>query len=352
MGSRVSPRVTYWTGIWEPHREGLSREVAWLRRRLTPDSLVISFSAGQRSSLNARSRVIRLSGRRYIALRSLAAVVERTSDITHAFGAIDCWHLLRALGRRPTILTVAIGGDPLRNMYGRISIFAIQAPALRKPLLDAGVAPDRIRLVYPGIDLDAFQPRPLPEHARFRVLFASTPADAAEFDARGIPLIVDVARRHPDIDFVLLWRQWGNLDTANETFQSLQPPRNVIVQHRDAESMADVYGDVHAVICCYQKGFGKTCPNSVMEALACGRPALVTEDVGLASVVDTEGCGVVAKRSSDSVASALEILRRDYAQYQGRARSAALAYFDLQRATDQYAALYRELVDDSAHHVA
>ena len=28
--------VTYWTGIWEPKREGISKEVEWLRAALAP----------------------------------------------------------------------------------------------------------------------------------------------------------------------------------------------------------------------------------------------------------------------------------------------------------------------------
>ncbi|HXH23911.1 MAG TPA: glycosyltransferase, partial [Vicinamibacterales bacterium] len=307
-----------------------------------PRSLVVSFSAGQRSSLDPRGRVIRLSSRRYVALRALAPLLERRGDVTHAFGAVDSWHLLRSVGRRPTLLTVALGGTPLPRLYGHVAMFAVQAPGLRQLLLEAGVPPERITLVYPGIDLGIFRDAP-PPGGRFTVLFASTPANPAEFDDRGIPLIVDVARRCFDIEFVLLWRQWGALRAAEQALQALRLPPNVVVRHEDVADMAEEYARVHAVICCYANNFGKACPNAVMEALACGRPALVTSTVGLAGLVHDDGAGVVVPRDPDAVRAGLEALRSGYDQYRHRARPAAEARFDLARAAAAYKALYEKL---------
>ena len=34
MGRRMPPRVTYWTGTWDPRQEAISKEVELLRREL------------------------------------------------------------------------------------------------------------------------------------------------------------------------------------------------------------------------------------------------------------------------------------------------------------------------------
>jgi glycosyltransferase involved in cell wall biosynthesis len=109
------------------------------------------------------------------------------------------------------------------------------------------------------------------------------------------------------------------------------------------ENIADEYAGAHAVVCCFAKNFGKTCPNSVMEALACGRPALVTEDVGLAGVIRDESAGVVVPRTAAAVQAGLQRLREGYGSYRSQARRAAEAYFSLERATAAYESLYREL---------
>src|SRR5437868_5220046 len=106
----MPPRVTYWTGIWEPHREAISSEVQALRSALQPGAPVVSFSAGQRTSHRVRDRVVRLSGRRWLLLRGVATVLERRGDISHAFGSLADWHLLRSIGRRPVLFTVVADG--------------------------------------------------------------------------------------------------------------------------------------------------------------------------------------------------------------------------------------------------
>ena len=107
-------RVTYWTGIWDPTREAISKEVQTLRRAVQPSAPVVSLSAGQKSSISPRDRVIRLAGARWMTFRATAALIEPLGNVTHAFGAMNAWHLLRALGRRPIIFTAVLAGPRFR----------------------------------------------------------------------------------------------------------------------------------------------------------------------------------------------------------------------------------------------
>src|SRR5205823_4942623 len=171
------------------------------------------FSSGQRSAVSVRDRVVRLSSARWAALRAVAAAVEPRGDVTHVFGAIDEWHLLRAVGRRPVVFTVALPGGALDSKLAqKVSMFAAETEPLAGALIEAGVPADRVAVVYPGVNLQHFCPEPeilVPTDGRFRLLFASTPADPAEFSRRGIPFLVELARARPEVDIVLLVRGAG-----------------------------------------------------------------------------------------------------------------------------------------------
>jgi glycosyltransferase involved in cell wall biosynthesis len=344
MDRDVPPKVTYWTGIWDPSREAISKEVDGLRRSLAPGSPVVSFSLGQRSGLNRPERVLTLSCRRWLTLRAIAALVEPRGDVTHAFGSLDGWHLLRSLGRRPLLYTVAIPGPALdRELYDHVTTFAVESRALAQPLLALGVPADRIEVVYPGIDLSAFRPASSPPPSPFRLLFASTPADVRYFESRGIPLMIELARRRRDIHLTLLWRRWGNVGAAQRALRELAPGDNVELRVADVEDMAAVYRSAHATMCCFAPGTGKSIPNSVIEGLACGRPALVTEGSGISEVVDQQLAGVVADRSVEALCDAVDTLRANYPFYARNARTAAEQLFDLEATRRAYARLYDEL---------
>lgn len=345
MDRYVPPRLTFWTGVWEPGREALSREVAALRE-VGRTRAVISFARSQRSTVSSRTRVIRLSGDRWITLRALAGVVERAGDITHMFGSLDCWHYLRCLGRRPLVFTVAIDGGgllPDRRLYDRVRVFVAESEPLRDALVAGGIAPDRIRLIRPGVDLRGLAPRPFPS-GRFRLLFASTPADPSEFEPRGLPLLVELARRVPSIDVCCAWREWGDGAAAQRALAALNPPANFIVSAGDRHDMAAVYGGVHATACLFAAGAGKSAPNSVIEGLACGRPALVTDTCGVSGVLAHHGAGVVARRSVSSLVDAVRRLEANHLAYAASARDLAENEFGLDRFRRSYAALYASLL--------
>jgi glycosyltransferase involved in cell wall biosynthesis len=287
--------------------------------------------------------------RRQLVVRALAPLIERRGDLTHAFGSIDAWHFLKALGRRPLLLTVALPGRPLDlRLYERVRMFAAQTDALASKLQGAGVTADRIVIIPPGVDVNHFSPAPPPE-GRFRVVFASTPADPREFEPRGIPLLIEAARACPEVDIVLLWRQWGPLSEAERIIAALSPPANLILDRRDVEDMSAVYRSAHATVCCFDPDYGKSAPNSIIEGLASGRPALLSEGCGLAARVESAGAGVVVKRSVDGIVAGLEKLRAGFTAYSRQARQLAEAEFDERRVIGRYGALYERLTAARPH---
>ena len=337
----MQPRVTYWTGVWHPTREAISKEVDLLRRRSGGLRPVVSFATGQQCEWLVHDRIIKLGGSQHALLHLMTATVERRGDVTHAFGAVSGWHMLRFLGRRPIVYTAALPGLALdRSLYEKVTVFAAESEPIAGTLVSAGVPAHKVEVIYPGIDLSAFVPAPAPSPGRFRVLFASTPAHVDEFEARGIPLMAEVARRAPDVEIVLLWRNWGDRASARRALWTLDLPANLIVEMRDAPDMVDQYQRAHATICCYAAGFGKSCPNSVVEGLACGRPTILTDTVGTAGLIARHGAGAVVPRHVDGVLSAIRALEQDYDAFSRRARALAESHFGLDVFMNRYDELY------------
>jgi glycosyltransferase involved in cell wall biosynthesis len=177
----------------------------------------------------------------------------------------------------------------------------------------------------------------------FRLLFASTPADPDEMGTRGIPLLVELAREVPDLEVTLLWRRWGSLGDARRALGALDPPGNLKIVEIDSTDMTAEMTRVHATACLFSRGAGKSCPNSVLEGLASGRPALVTEEVGIAPVIHAAGAGCVAARDLPSLVAALERLRGDFDGYAHRARLLAEQQFDWRETLRRYRELYRAI---------
>jgi glycosyltransferase involved in cell wall biosynthesis len=341
-------RIAYWTGTWEPQREAISKEIVMLRMASGSRLPVVSFSPEQRSGYRRRERAIVLSSRRWVTLRAIAAAVEAAADLNHVFGGLESWHLLRSIGRRPILLTTALLSPQTidRRQADKVDVFAAEAPALVDDLRRCGIPEHRIELVYPGVDLDEYSPTPLPA-GRLRVLFASSPRSPNGFADRGIPVLVEAARHSPDVDFVFLWREWDDPAAVDGAWRALDPPGNVSIVRRDAARMELVYASVHVVASCYRPGFGKAAPNSILEGLACGRPALVSDTCGIADLVRHRRAGVVIERDSRSVVRALRALQANLPEYAAAARRLAVECFDADRFRAQYAGIYERVAPRS-----
>jgi glycosyltransferase involved in cell wall biosynthesis len=337
----VPPRVTYWTGTWDPAREAISKEIESLRIGRRARAPVVSFAPRQRLRVAWGSRVLVLPARHWMALRAVAALLEPFGDVTHVFGGQVSWHLLRALGRRPVILTAVVppSGDGAVPT-SRLAAVAVESKGSVDEWIRVGVPPERIEVIYPGIDLNWMRPLPPPAAARPALLFASTPADVADLEPRGVPLLVELARRRADIDVLVPWRAWGDLDAARRAVAALRPPRNFIISFGDCADMREQYARAWATIACFAPGTGKTCPNFVLEGLASRRPAILTPSVGIAAEVAGNGAGVVTDRTVSALDAAIDVLRADWTGYADRARALAERAFDLRLFHDRYHALY------------
>ena len=85
--------------------------------------------------------------------------------------------------------------------------------------------------------------------------------------------------------------------------------------------------------------------NAVLEAMACGLPAITTTGCGVAELLSPESGHVVDAFDLAALAAAMtDLLRREHARALGAAARRAIEPYSLDRMTDDYLALYARLM--------
>ncbi len=343
----MPPRVAYWTSAFEARMEAIAAEVALLRRHF-PGSTAWGLHPA-RWVLLSRERGWCLNPRLHLVFRAVTRALEPLFHLNHIFGTPADWFYLQGARRRPTVMTVVAADRPADvSLLHRVEQFVVECPAGRDDLRRLGVAGDRIRLILPPVDLGRFRPAPPPD-GPFTVLFASSPDQESWLAARGVPQLLDAAARRPDMRFRLVWRPWGNSEGRVRQWIAERGLRNVDLLVGCWKDMAAHYGRAHVTAAPFTDGTrSKAAPNSLVESLACGRPVLLTETVGLAEPVRDADAGRVCPATGEALAEHLDRLRTDWGRYSRNARRLAERWFGQERFLADYRQLYDEVLSGSA----
>lgn len=339
----MSPRVSYWTTWLRPEMEGVSSEAFALARHFR-GSWVFSLAPHQWARLSLSRRCAGTHVWAYPLFKLAAPCLERRFDITHIYGGFGDWFYLRNLGRRPLVLTAIGSGFARTDFADKLSAVVAQSPEQAEGLRAAGLAPDLVHTIAPGVDTGRFCPGAAPDgDGGFSVLFASSPERVEDCDRRGVWRLLDAAALLPDVRFVLAWRPWGNAFGVVQRRIQSAGLANVDLARGVVADMPALYRAAGCVVAPFGAHGGKFLPNSVIEGLACGRPAIVTRHVGLAGWVAEYGAGAVCDESPESLAACIETIRRNHAQTRAAARRLAEDRFDVRRTVAEYERLYESL---------
>jgi glycosyltransferase involved in cell wall biosynthesis len=230
-------------------------------------------------------------------------------------------------------------------LLARVDRFVVEFPAGRGQLERQGIDRQRIRLIFPPVNLQQFVPAPAPEEP-FTVLFASSPDVASWLEARGIPQMLDAAALRPQLRFRLIWRRWGDsLPRVQQWLAQRQLPNVEVVVGR-FPNMARQYQAAHATVALFtDMDKCKPMPNSLLESLACGRPVVTTAEVGLADMVRDEQAGKICAPTGEALAESLDALQADWQAASRRARQLAERWFAEANFLHHYQQLYQELTN-------
>jgi glycosyltransferase involved in cell wall biosynthesis len=303
------------------------------------------------------------------ALTTAVLTASRRFTVLHLHGvsrkSAPLARVARLLGKRVMLKIGSVGeDDPLSarartyaRLYADVDVLVGPSPEMERRYRDAGLPPERFRLIPNGVDLERFRPAADPERVDARraldlpdepvVLFVGYFSQEKRPDLlfrawvqareRGIAstlLMVGATRgRHPEIDPAL-----AHTIRAEADHRGLS--KHVIFIER-TEEMEQVYraADVF-VLPSVREGL----PNALLEAMASGLPCVATRLPGVTDTMIDDGVSgwLVPPDDADAFTGALvRALGNTGVGRAARARVQAGYGFDATAAA--YLALYREL---------
>lgn len=321
-----------------PEMEAIAGEVALLRRHFRP-SVAWGISPARWCQVSWR-RGFGVHPRMHLAFRAATWLLQRAFSVNHIFGSLGDWFHLKAARKRPTVLTIATESQPCdRALLERVDRFVVEWPAARDGLNSLGIESSRIDLAFPPVDLDRFKPNGVAGESP-TVLFATSPDRSDSLEARGVGLLVEVAARMPNVGFRLLWRPWGDSLPAVREMIEERELRNIELVCERVDDMAAEYRRVSVTIAPFvDMSRCKAVPNSIVESMACGRPVVVTDGVGLAEVISDAKCGAVSTPTVDRLCAAIARTISNGGEMGQAARRTAERWFS----ADEFVANYRRV---------
>ena len=311
-------RVRYWVFNYMPQWEAVSKEIASLLEGLGAgiESSLTSLNTAD-SRLQLRGRLQRIPLPHGVALYPLLRRRMLQPGINHLFASAGERWLSPLLARHNGVLTIAKGTASLAKVEGNAAALrsfravVVQSDRDRDLMRQLGVAEPAIRLIRPGIPVATYRAAEGP----FTILFASSPLSDGDFLSRGIQLMVRVAARRPDVRFLLVWRR-RHVEKLRGLIHEAGV-RNIEVQDGLIRDMAGVYDRVHAAaLPALEHRSFVPAPRSGLEALAHGKPLLLSNYVAMAGSVAGGGAGVVFEPTVEGLESAIDTLRANYAALQ------------------------------------
>ena len=266
-----------------PGSDAVVQEVELLRGRVD----------GEIVWLRPSWRAYRRYPRSLLGLHRLSALRQRDRhvDVHHVYApqlyALPVlWFL-----KRPVVYTVtsAVGGSrwlPPASALRRLSAIIVPSRSDVDTLTRRGLT--NAHLLPRGIDVTRFTNTPVPPGPVFILLSSSAPWTRSQFRSKGLEVLLEVARDLPEVRLVLLWRGVLLPEVVARVRRLGLSERVEIL--RDRVDVSQVLARVHAaVVLAGRPGLVKAYPHSLLDALAAGRPVMVSAGNPMAEYVRETG---------------------------------------------------------------
>ncbi len=244
------------------------------------------------SSLSTRStsmavKDLRLASVGYALRRRYDVIFCNSESIALPLGAMLT--LTGQKSRRPRIVAIGHRITPakkrvfftrLRAMESIDTLFLYAASQQRAAIESLGCPPSKVPLISFHADDQFFTPAP----DAFKSGTGRRPlVSSAGLEWRDYPTLIEVARRMPEVDFNLAAASpWSK--HANETERAALPP-NVSARRYSYAELRDLYRASDCVaLPLYDNDF-QAGVTTLLEAMACGKPVIVTKTAGQTDVV-------------------------------------------------------------------
>lgn len=262
-------------------------------------------------------------------------------DIVHVFFPyIVNFRILRRIPK-PIVYTITTGMDS--NRSGPDSTFVVSSAHEAEILHSRGFG--RVHVIRPGIDLSKIRVTPPQKpDAEFVLLAGSAPWNTLQFETKGFELLLRALKLIPEMKLICLWRGTLNREWSDRVQSSGLADRVEIIQEK--VDISEVLSRCHAAIGLSATSDQiKSFPNSLMEALAAGRPALISRCIPMSYYIEENNCGKVIEelRLEELINAISEIIDK----YSTFSKAASLAGRALSRdqMVDEYRHLYQNIIN-------
>jgi len=267
-------------------------------------------------------------------------------DIHHVFSNGIYPYPILQFFNKPIVYTSVIDVEDKLSFFSRfllknVDLFVVATERDRKKMgqfgLDCGC-------VLPGIDIKKFSTTPLLNRKEFVLLAGSAPWNEAQFESKGVNALLETAAALPWLKLIFFWR--GKLlEEMREKVEQYGVSARVTIITGQAD-VNKVLGTVHAAVVLAAKSkIVKGYPHSLLEALAAGKPVVVSQTLAIADYVKTTGCGVcVDTITSEELGVKLSALRKEYADVHRAVSALDLSIFTKTSMVYSYEKIYRNLL--------
>lgn len=267
---------------------------------------------------------------------------DKVVDLHHVYAPQLHGLPILSLLRRPIVYTATAGIGPKippTRLLQRLAAIVVPSRTDVDTLTARGLR--NVHLIRSGIDLPRFADSPPPTGPEFVLLSGSAPWVPQQFETKGADALLEAAAQTPDLRLVFLWRGRLHADlTARVDRLGLSTRVEILNERVD---VSEVLRRVHAaVVLADRPGLVKAYPHSLLEALASGRPVVVSDAIPMAEYVRETGCGVVATGVDPrAVIDSIQQLRASYDEYRSRAAAVGSRDFSQEQLVAAYETLYR-----------
>ncbi len=267
--------------------------------------------------------------------------------ITHVYSSLVDFPYLTFLSKKRMVLT-STNFFSQKALQRRLKVLlkvkeiVVESPLQEKALLKIGVDPKKVMCIYPPVNLNNFMPgKEEKKKGKLTILNASCPTKLRDLDKRGIFLTIAALKKSKTASCTFLWRNKVPVVLKRERKGS----KNISFREEIVDDMNALLGKFDCVIIPYTalNQNLKLVPNSALEALAKGKPVLVSSKTGLAPIVKKEKCGVVFEPTVKSLQKAISDMDKNYDKYQKNCRKTAQKYFDKQKFIEEYEKVYMRI---------
>ena len=337
---RVTFLVTHPRDV-DPQREAIAQDIAALSA--STQARVVHMTPPERVRAIYPERLFGLW-----LLPQLKKLAEHT-DVFHVFHAHPRFFVLLKWLRKPVIYSVVSGlraNVPPSNaaLFNRLARVVVSNGRDVQRLTQWGI--HNASVIRPGIALERFFVAAPPaiesnqSSQPFRLFMGSAPWTLPDFQRKGVDSLLAVLRGMPQLHITFLWRGFLYEDMlARVRAQGLEG--RVTVLNERVDVAAQLRAAHAAILVASDASIIKAYPNSLMEAIACGRPVIISQLIPMSDDIAMHGCGVVVPDvSAPTLESAIHNLMTHYTRYQQAAMTYPVQQFSRERWLGEYLALY------------